>query len=541
MEPPSFLSIPPDIRKLIYLFASLVKPCPVTIIPLSRSPTSTAPGEGEALDEDACHYKLRRQRKQAQYNIKNEPDCLCPAIPKQLLLVCKLVHAEVQEVLYKENKFVVRAYGGAEGLDILGSLSTNAIRSLRHLVVRLNTGGCIRGHANPSKNSRCQFCHNVLDEGDPVMRSDGRSELTIHAWENICPRLSSIVPGNLHLEFICDVGDAEVAKRVLKPLDSLPRLRECVIRLGRQPDAALLSLARSTATRLKTGRAEPQGFRFFSLPAEVRFNILQHTNLGPGGDFLPEFGPIHVSNGKFHQRHLWAGGLYDDSRRHCCFECSFTKLHFSCPFYHTAYSPTCKCRRLPLELFHVNRQMRTEASKIFYSTNKFVFRSYFNVTQAMLEKIAPEYLKELRCLEFEIYGFQTMTWRRHAQEWDSLMTFINDNCDPSRLLIKISIKEKLEFLERYYEMDFNMHLVRELYDGYVSLARTVKTKLQGLRDFHLSLGVLYELEPVLEKYVMGEAYDSKNGNQHSKAAHGFELYPDAREEFRAIPPWHREL
>ncbi|CAH0047077.1 unnamed protein product, partial [Clonostachys solani] len=290
----------------------------------------------------------------------------------------KFLHKEAQEILYGENKFVIRSHHKQAGdLDILNHLSLDALSAMRCLMVRLNSWPCIRGHSDANLDedcNECKICSFPVPLSDPeISTANSDFKSIIQTWTTICQRLSTgVSPGRLHLEFIADVRDLPTAKRLAEPLGSLPRLQGCIVRFGRKPNHTLSSLARSIASRLthKTEEAATSG----RTGRSAFIYILKHTNIGPWGSFLPELDAIHVMNKTFDQRYTLAGKGSIIPVRRCCHYCSFTKLHCSCPLNYAAYSPQCQCRVLPLELFLVSRQMRLDASEVFYGANVFRFR-----------------------------------------------------------------------------------------------------------------------------------------------------------------------
>ncbi|CAG9982763.1 unnamed protein product [Clonostachys byssicola] len=549
MDPPSplppLLSLPYDIRRQIFVFAGLVRECPITITPVSRPTLYFGTQQlSHGFDFPGCAYPFRKQREPDCVSHGYDPECDCPDLPKQLLCVCRSLHKEAVKLLYGENKFVVRAHHQVEDLDILKTLPVYGIRALRYLLIRLNSWPCARGHSlsNPKRDC-CIICptsapQSRISASDPELSTGNNlSESIIVRWTEICQRLSGIViPGTLHLEFICDAQDLDTAQRVVEPMSSLPRLRECSIRLGRSKEYSLRSLAQSTALELTRGveRKKPPTLSFSSLPQEIRLRILWFTNLGPGGTFLKgthdELETIHVVRGRFAHEIGYRRGL-----RTCCLDCSFTKLHCSCPLNFASYSASCCCRVLPLELFLVSQQMHVDAVEIFFSTNTFEFRGPFSDTQKMLETLSLRSLKQLRHLVFDM-SFSNPYFRDHDQlQWHSLLSFMNKHCNISQLCIAIDLFSDNDAV---LESEDEARTIEIIYHGCVALVRAVKTELStSPTDFHVELGISWDLEPVLEKYIMGPEYDSKNGNRYSKT-----VYEDVGDDFyRQIPPCHKDL
>lgn len=160
---------------------------------------------------------------------------------------------DVLSVLTGYNRFVLRAHKAQE-LKLLQGMKHNALASMKHLVIRLNCWPCPRGHipdqANCyTDNDTCSKCNSTLSHGDPVLGlSKPESRELLEGWRVICKNLSAAVPaGQLTMPFVCDTDNLDTAKNVVQPLLTLPKLRNCAIRLGRRPNLDLSALAESTS------------------------------------------------------------------------------------------------------------------------------------------------------------------------------------------------------------------------------------------------------------------------------------------------------
>lgn len=544
--PATFLSLPYLVRKRIYFFAHLTRECPVVIVPASqlvnRPDHSTFPANVPGWGW-RCQFQLRKNLDGGPIP-KETRECRCPEFPKQLLLLNKALHTEVQAILYGENKFVLRAHQ-AEGLRVFGMLSSDAIDKLRYLLVRLNSWPCYRGHSRANLDRGvCLGCRAPVSSSDrEISAGDIHTGSILTQWSAVCSRLaSSAVPGCLRLEFICDVTDEVTAKQILQPLYMLPQLQECTIRLGRHHDQSLRSLARLAATRLTNsdpadspGENASSCFRFGFLPPEIRHKILRYTDLGPDGSYRPQWKDIVVKRGRFDQTLGLTTSLI---RRDCCLNCSFTKLDCSCPLQYASYSPHCQCRNLPLDLFLVSQQTYQDASEIFYSTNVFIFTGPFLDTLGMLQSLKPSSLIHFRRITFDLQTTQSLQWRELESTWLPLLSFISRHCDISQLLITIKCGDDYE---ECIEPTYNEPMMRNLYNGYKTLVQGLKSTLPGLLDFHLTLGAFLQLEPTWEKYIMGPNYDSREGNRYSKAAHSVDIWPHLSPDVTSALHWHEEF
>ncbi|CAH0028460.1 unnamed protein product [Clonostachys rhizophaga] len=543
---PPLLRLPPKIRERIYFFAGLIRECPATIVPFGKLTTHFCPwGQRPAID--TCAFELRKSSR-SPVRVATYDECSCPKFPKQLLLVCKQLHMEVEEILYGENKFVIQTQEKADNLNVLRTISTNAVRSLRHLLVRLNSWPCIRGHGSPFKNPKsCLICGSSARKANLEMPSHRRSQQIIEAWENVCGRLanSGIASGQLHLEFVYDVEDLQTAQRVLKPLEYLPCLKQCSIRLGRNPERELSSLARITSEKLTRKNQNTEGFRFFDLPREIRLQILWHTNTGPSSDFLADAHTNRVLNGKFDHRYPLADlhPLTKNAVRLCCLDCSFTKSHCLCPSKHASYNPSCRCQVLPLELFLTSRQMYLDASEIFYSQNPFHFQGPFTKTLSVLENMPVRLLKRLRRITFDLDSQKIFLWNHfnYYSQWRKLIRFLGKYCNPSNLLISITTTDHPATAMGFGSEEDREDIMRHIYNVYVYVVRAVKKWLPGLQDFHLFFSIYLKLEAVLEKFIMGPEYDSSHGNRYPKPRNTKWQISDAPEYLTEIPAWHTDV
>ncbi|PVH99887.1 hypothetical protein DM02DRAFT_614709 [Periconia macrospinosa] len=358
---------------------------------------------------------------------------------------------------------------------------------------------------------------------------DDDSENIFHAVGSICRFLGSqIASDRLAFTFICDVKDYTTAKRLLRPFDALPRLKECNIRIGNRRDGALRSLARSTSTAAttdnQTGNTEGMPFPFMKLPRELRIQILQQTDLGGFGKDLDirDLGLMSKQTTRFK----------------CCGNCTFTKSDCCCPLNFSAQSNSCTCRILPMELFLTNRQMGLDATEVLYSSNNFKFKgnliSFLNIFRGFRHHT----LKSFRRISFDFYSTQTTQWMlNHSQYWIETISFIRDNFDVSKLQLSVITTDDSKECKW---SNYSERTTVPLYNAYVAITRTVKQQLPHLRDFHVTLGVFFDLEAELERWVMGPDYDSQRGSANRNAT-GKKSNPVWDISHCKVPRWHKGL
>jgi hypothetical protein len=112
------------------------------------------------------------------------------------------------------------------------------------------------------------------------------------------------------------------------------------------------------------------------------------------------------------------------------------------------------------------------------------------------------------------------------------MSFIADNFEISKLLIKI---------DTYYDYASSCREspYKRQYNAYIGMVKGVKRYLGAdLQGFHIRLGLYCQLEPALERYVMGPDYDSGIGPYPRVFPEPYDNEFDTPVD---IPSWHHDL
>lgn len=109
-----------------------------------------------------------------------------------------------------------------------------------------------------------------------------RHRAIVVKWQNVAGYITAYIAySRLWFYLLCDVENPQAMIRAVEPLINITRLADCSIRLGQQPDPVLQDLAHQTPIRA-VGRRLDQlrcPFRFPDLPQELRYKILEYTDL----------------------------------------------------------------------------------------------------------------------------------------------------------------------------------------------------------------------------------------------------------------------
>jgi hypothetical protein len=501
---------------------------------------------------------------------------------------------------WSEHTFTV-CMSDIGGLDVLYALPGKAVQQMTSLVIRLNVYECAngfrcrgdecdlychpgcrnRGHDNfISKNSSGYFqAGEILLYCPPGCETRGHDNFISKArsgyfkpilreWKRMCKFLASrILPGKLKLAFVCDMNDVESADEILAPMNQLPLLKECALRLGILPigntdvQSKLQNLATKTALEL-TGRWIDRPFRFLDLPKEIQLQILSYTELVASRDLQ------HVSAGCVPGRnpvtffeHVgidinWYSNDVTTGIK-CCGKCFDVSKICLCRARHAAFSTTCTCWRMPTALFQVSQKMRNDAESIFYSRNHFLTPKDTSSNEVLpillfLRKIPARTVKYLQHVtSVNPFSFENMDSARG--QWSEVLDTLVLKGNFSRFNLTLDLAyqtrhtrydERLETLppEKVIENVFGGGLLAA-----ERLAELIKERgrLKNL-FFHLSGPLQREdqdacrrqREMEIERKAMGERYESVVSGKH-KRRHAWNGYP-CGEDCSACPGQNTE-
>jgi hypothetical protein len=281
-------------------------------------------------------------------------------------------------------------------------------------------------------------------------------------WKLFCQKLALyITPHQLKLWVKVPAPNLEIemAKEITLPMMQLPVLQECTIyfiKNKRYPNQ-LQDLARDTALKL-TGRSSDAlslPFRFLDLPREIQLHILRETDLVidkdiawcPDSDFrCPRvFGASSLVWEEWAEIHTYP---YECK---CCEKCSGTNDYCFCHSQNEVFSTSCTCWRMPFSIFSVCRQIREDATTIFFSLNSFLILPpqlpslLLNETQPLeilrfFSRFAARGRKHLQSVTWMLPERDHMFWGPRALgEWHQVIDICADQLSIERLVFTIDM------------------------------------------------------------------------------------------------------
>ncbi|TVY59259.1 hypothetical protein LCER1_G000480 [Lachnellula cervina] len=337
---PSLLSLPQRIRQRIYLEAGLAIDCSID------------------LNWQINRNKWHRSDNESTYS---------------LLLTCRRIYAEASFLVYSTSRFFIR-YRDTKSLKALMSLTETSVASLAQLTIHLNVTSC----ESDGTYSRC--CPLGICFQDTTVISE---------WQRAADYIATCIrPSHLKLYFVCDVEDLKTGHRAVQPLQSLPTLAECYVRLHQLRQPVLQALAVEAATRAMGGQwaliKDSVPFRFMDLPREIRFRILEYTDLvtpvsevewNPNDNFYLSFAHDCDEYCDLCEDNFPDGCLPSPHyvcQFHNCFTIEPQQVGCFCHRRHAAFSSKCACWIPPTPLFLVCQDLRQDAEAVFFSKNHFI-------------------------------------------------------------------------------------------------------------------------------------------------------------------------
>lgn len=467
VEVPPILRLPPSVRQRIYLDVGLI-------------PTGPS-GRHCVLDLHGYNRAL---------NLRFHG----------LLVSCRTIYAEASAILYSANRFNIR-YWDKRSLEPLRNLTPRSLSNLTHLKIILNESSCHERHGREAYDGyRATLDHQdiaaQLEGGDedllsghdvPIKGNQPLAWVLLADWSSTVDYLSrGIAAKQLELCVVCDVDakDTTTAKRVIEPLSRLPQLKDCHLRLSRTPTPELNEITRRTALQLR-GLYWPQempasqpyheplepphreayaGSRLLELPRELRFRILEYTDLITSWKEVTwnrryqAFIVVKAFCAPLDRRekecppHVHHGCQFVDCWQKFPEPC----IGCFCRVNHSAFSSTCMCWTPPQDLFLVCHTLYEDSLVVFYSGNRFVVHNYDQLcpyraylgpypfprlaASMFFTDVVPERcLRELRFVEIAFPPYSPETWPDEVafEDWSHTLSWASQRLNLPGLNIRL--------------------------------------------------------------------------------------------------------
>ncbi|KAK4170987.1 hypothetical protein QBC36DRAFT_340830 [Triangularia setosa] len=415
-----------------------------------------------------------------------------------LLLSCQTIYKEAAALLYSANIFIIHAESSIGPFDPLLALTTTALSSLTHLKIVVNQTSC---HLEVSEAHSVSDCCLATDEPfgpgrswcganhdklhRAALRSTEPSAISLlKDWNTAARHLSEITPGHMTLFFVCDVehGDVEAGRLALAPLQKLPCLKGCHVRISKRPNIQLRRLADDAVQKsvgivaaMTSSRVIPH---FLNLPRELRLRILGFTDLVTPIKEVSWDGQAYRANRPTYSMPHQAG--YNDNLQFSCrrdhhYGCQFSNCWLKpersadyhagcfCRLEHTTVSSLCQCWSPPTYLFLICRTLYYETQHIFFSANRFIIHDYgdlmnprnfaapswvesypnsrLTASRFLRDQVPGSSLRSLRLLEltFPAYSYHVWPTSEHTAitDWIETIEYIKDKINGPGLTLRV--------------------------------------------------------------------------------------------------------
>ncbi|KAH7390653.1 hypothetical protein BKA66DRAFT_41298 [Pyrenochaeta sp. MPI-SDFR-AT-0127] len=422
----SFLDLPHSVRKLVYKYAELDK----IFIDLNYSnlkvyANGTYPETQDCRKLDANGpYELKKldvTELDEVWEIDDDAEDIqhygtsvwgnVYGLHQSMLLTSKQIHREVEAFTYAGAVFRV-CLGQPLGFARLWRMSDNALCNLGSLTIRLDTPKTV-----------------VWDDAWPrlptppacIDLSTACGRIVLKRWKLTLEGLvRSIRPGQLRLRVIFYAKTMGDATAIIEPMMQLPRLKDCGICAEicgqtcwwrprvhtwqyeppqeRNKDTEISRFIENSIRSLTlVYHRDITPFRYLDLPQELRFAILEYTDLV--SPFAVQWRPrewiVDSRSCLFDQRdghrkminkyefpgsrqHYRGPNMEDIDRFSCCGQCSpedNTNICY-CSDYAPIRSSSCECHFSRRILFSVSRQVRQDALSVYYANNHILVTPY---------------------------------------------------------------------------------------------------------------------------------------------------------------------
>ena len=568
-EPFPFMDLPHDIRRRIYLQLNLpvgeffsLNSVPWGAVravnwTLSRRYELSVP-ESDDLMASSC-----------EDGVEELDDCRSETSDMlNLLLVSKAICNEVRGIIFSENDIGVSQtrFGG---LRVLADIGVGAWQDLHVLAIRMQPCGCLTPYCTvegwPARDVEDDHYEDEVRffglGGDADQRHRRRLSSvnrhdrdTLREWEKICARIAAHGrPDRLKLFLACDVEDIDVAERIVKPLFSLPRLRDIAITFGlpTKNAIALRQLARETVLDLLGKLHATKAFRFLDLPAELQLKILGYTALGSTNLMRAQLDGTRWFASHPSWRSCCTRWESEETQSESCdtgktgFPHALESRSVFCSRDNVAFSSVCECSIVPLTWFRVSRRFGDLARTVFYSRAEFELFGWTGVrvspmhpsADADTDRCAPKCFRDfLHCHDHNpirqarkltlIFPPMDPTYltpeRKSWALWLETIELLAATADLPSLELRVCFASHIYPPEQDESNWYRFNRIKDVEEGemraaYRQIIMPMK-RLSGLKQLFIHVAwpcrdgladVRRADEQMLEQTVMGESYDSR--------------------------------
>ena len=504
--------LPVHLRIEIYKLCGLIRQCPIDLnfenvrqrwIAIARSPSIRfQPPHGHR-----CKFlQTPKTGMSSGNNLPEGLECFCSPVPHQLLLVSRATYDEAESILYGKNRFKATCHRDnprGHPLNVLWMLSPRAWERMTSLHLGLTYIKPWNRAWQPPSQPQLETVDSVSIEGYQMIQS----------WTEVCDQLLSKIPSTrFKLSLCCNVSNNESALQVIEPLKRLHPVAEAAIWLGSDPSKkSLIRIAKKAALELTKPLKETRVLStarvsWNDLPREIRLAILSHTTLV--NRFPPsEPSPPLQADGY----EIYAGELQPRISI-CCFRCDSTRSKCNCPSEYAAWSSSCTCPSVPVDLFLVSKLVHAESKEVFFSRNRFILGGDFEASRLWLSGLSPVVAGHLRMIDLKISleQFYKMSQPQSsiARDWEDLVAAIASHLPLDKVWLSVDVGNigiDLEMLNNDGDYDYAW-----LHTSYAKIFDPLYQHLakRKPRKFHVLLCWFLRYESRAEKQLMGSDYNS---------------------------------